>query len=570
MNKLLLTSLAALASIGCSAQNPIRLNQVGYQPEQEKVITIDKINPQGKIVVKNGVGSIVAKPKVMRIATSPWTGEKRYLIDLSNIKKPGDYTIEMGKHKATLHVAKDAYHDIAKGSLKLFYLIRSGIDIDKKYAGIYARKDGHPDTKVYIHASAATANRPEGTELSSPYGWYDAGDYNKYAVNSSYAIGVMQDVYEQIPEYFAQLNTNIPESDNTTPDFLDEMMFNLKWLITCQDPDDGGIYHKLTTPHFEAFIMPDECKQKRYLVEKSVTASLDFAAVMAQASRLFEGNKDYPEFSQQAREAAIKAYDWAIKNPNAFYRQNEMNKKFKPEVTTGEYGDWSARDEKFWAASELYRLTKDARYLEDAKSTFPTRFTNSSWNSVAELGLFTWIASTNKEMGERAKDMLKTYADNLTAHVATSNFNAPYGDKAEDFGWGCLGGNCCWPAIALMYADKYIAPGKYRKFALENFNYILGQNTTGYCYVTGYGTKSPMHPHHRISANDNIEQPFPGMLVGGPNPGQQDLAEGIIYPSKNPDASYADQTESYASNEIAINWNASLVGIACWLDATSK
>jgi endoglucanase len=79
-----------------------------------------------------------------------------------------------------------------------------------------------------------------------------------------------------------------------------------------------------------------------------------------------------------------------------------------------------------------------------------------------------------------------------------------------------------------------------------------------------------MHPHHRISAKDNIEKPFPGMLVGGPNPGQQDLAEGINYPSKDPDASYADQTESYASNEIAINWNASLVGIACWLDATSK
>ena len=66
MNKLLLTSLAVLSSIGCSAQNPIRLNQVGYQPEQEKVITIDKINPQGKIVVRNSVGKIVAGCKIPR------------------------------------------------------------------------------------------------------------------------------------------------------------------------------------------------------------------------------------------------------------------------------------------------------------------------------------------------------------------------------------------------------------------------------------------------------------------------------------------------------------------------
>ena len=80
--------------------------------------------------------------------------------------------------------------------------------------------------------------------------------------------------------------------------------------------------------------------------------------------------------------------------------------------------------------------------------------------------------------------------------------------------------------------------------------------------------KSPLHPHHRISAADTVEQPFPGMLVGGPNPGQQDRAAGnLTYPSSYPDESYLDVTESYASNEIAINWNASLVAFLCWLDA---
>jgi endoglucanase len=58
------------------------------------------------------------------------------------------------------------------------------------------------------------------------------------------------------------------------------------------------------------------------------------------------------------------------------------------------------------------------------------------------------------------------------------------------------------------------------------------------------------------------------MLVGGPNPGQQDRQNiKIPYPSKVPDESYLDDTESYASNEIAINWNASLVAFLCWLDA---
>jgi endoglucanase len=95
----------------------------------------------------------------------------------------------------------------------------------------------------------------------------------------------------------------------------------------------------------------------------------------------------------------------------------------------------------------------------------------------------------------------------------------------------------------------------------------MGRNATGYCYVTGFGDKSPLHPHHRISEADGVEAPFPGMLVGGPNPGQQDKKDmKTAYTSNYPDESYMDVMESYASNEIAINWNASLVAFLCWLD----
>ena len=93
-------------------------------------------------------------------------------------------------------------------------------------------------------------------------------------------------------------------------------------------------------------------------------------------------------------------------------------------------------------------------------------------------------------------------------------------------------------------------------------------NATGYSYVTGFGDHSPRHPHHRPSASDGIEAPWPGMLVGGPNPGQQDrFAADLTYPSSVPDESYLDHEESYASNEIAINWNASLLAFLAWLDA---
>ena len=51
-----------------------------------------------------------------------------------------------------------------------------------------------------------------------------------------------------------------------------------------------------------------------------------------------------------------------------------MNKEFQPAVNTGTYGDFSAKDEQFWAATELYLLTKEGTFLADAQSTVPGDF----------------------------------------------------------------------------------------------------------------------------------------------------------------------------------------------------
>jgi endoglucanase len=73
-----------------------------------------------------------------------------------------------------------------------------------------------------------------------------------------------------------------------------------------------------------------------------------------------------------------------------------------------------------------------------------------------------------------------------------------------------------------------------------------------------------MHPHQRLSAADGITDPLPGFLIGGPNRGQQDKEYVPEYPSSIPDESYMDHEGSYASNEVAINWNAYLVNLLSW------
>ena len=561
--------LGALFTVPTVCQAQIRLNQVGMYPKQEKIAVIE--GTAKSVTIKDAATGRKAsvKPRILRTATSPWSGKKRTIIDFSSLTQPGTYTISSGKETASFIIKDDALRDVTAATLKAFYLIRSGVAIESKYAGAYARPVGHPDTQVLIHPSAASLGRPAGSVISSPYGWYDAGDYNKYIVNSAFSIGVMLCSYDQNHSYYQSLNVNIPESTNQTADLLDEMMFNLRWMLTMQDPYDGGVYHKLTTPNFEGFVMPADCKQQRYVVQKSTAATLDFAAVMAQAARIFKGNKDYPTFADQAARAAMAAYGWAERNPSVLYQQRRMSQQFQPAVTTGEYGDFNLSDEWYWAATELYLLTGDQQFADVIAKNQPNRFSAPTWGNVASLGTYELLTAKkgNNSQLSTLNSQLINYCDSLVTTTSKSSFQTPNGNSPRDFGWGCLAETFGTNGLTLCYAYRLTGDKKYLTAALEDAEYVLGRNATGYCYITGFGTKSPMHPHHRISEADGIEAPFPGLVAGGPNPGQQDIAEVKTYTSKQPDESYADAMQSYASNEIAINWNASILALLGWLEA---
>jgi len=175
----------------------------------------------------------------------------------------------------------------AAAAIKAYYFNRAGIELQAEYAGRYARAAGHPDDHVLVHASAAGPGRPEGSVIASPKGWYDAGDYNKYVVNSAISVYTLLAAYEQFPEFFARQDLHIPESGNGLPDLLNEALWNLDWMLAMQDPADGGVYHKLTNKGFDGVVMPHQANGERYVVQKTTAAALDFAAVMAQASRVF-------------------------------------------------------------------------------------------------------------------------------------------------------------------------------------------------------------------------------------------------------------------------------------------
>jgi endoglucanase len=553
-----------------AAQEGIRLNQIGFYPKGPKFAVA--------VATTSNVFYLTTKDKADTLFTGalgaarvwPHSGETVKLIDFTAFQKNGEYTIvvpDLGQSHPFF--IKDYVHqNLSAASTKGYYFQRASTALNATYAGKWNRPAGHLDTQVYVHASAATTARPENTIISSSKGWYDAGDYNKYIVNSGISTYSILAAYEHFPAYYRELKLNIPESSNNIPDILDEALWNINWMLTMQDPNDGGVYHKLTTANFSGFVMPNQDTARRYVVQKGTAAALDFAAVMAQASRIFQGfNAEMPGFAQTCLEAALNAWRWARKNPNVRYNQGALNAAYNPDINTGEYGDGNFTDEFRWATAELFITTKADSFLS-AYNPLSGSFGVPSWPNVNTLGLYSLVfhrAKLGKAVDTTfAISALLNLAGRLKNQAAISGYHVVIGESNSDFVWGS-NGVAANQGMALIQAYNLTHEVSYLEAALQNLDYLLGRNATGYCFVTGLGGKPPLHIHHRQSEADGIADPVPGLLAGGPNPNREDGCTGYLGTERA--RSYLDNVCSYASNEIAINWNAPLVYLAGAIEA---
>jgi endoglucanase len=341
-------------------------------------------------------------------------------------------------------------------------------------------------------------------------------------------------------------------------------------MLTMQDPGDGGVYHKCTNAAFDGMVMPGVTKAPRYVVQKSTAATLDFAAVTAQAARIFQKfTRQLPGLADSCRRASIAAWHWAQDHTDLPYDQQTLNQSFTPPITTGAYGDRHLTDEFFWAAAELYITTSDAQYLATLQQQPGAPLSLPSWSNVAMLGNYSLLrhrkqldASLQPALDSLAQQLL-LMADDYVKKQPTTAFNTVMGENTKDFIWGsnAVAAN---EGMLLINAWLLKPDTKYLTAALSNLDYILGRNALNTCFVTGIGSHSTLHPHHRPSVADGIDAPVPGLLAGGPNPGRQDKQ---TYAYTEPETAYLDAAPAYASNEIAINWNAPLVYLAGAIEA---
>ncbi len=520
----------------------INVNQIGYRPQDDKraVVRLTHDLPLTFEVVRTDDGSSIYTGEVTDGINKGSSGDTVGYADFSKVTQPGRYRIDIEGVGSSYEftIADDVYDEAFTDSLRMLYLQRCGIELDERSAGEFAHKACHTE-EARIYGS----NR----YIDVSGGWHDAGDYGRYTVPAAKTIADLLLAYELYPDAFTA-NIDIPESGNGMPDVLNEAKFELDWLFKMQ-ADDSGVYHKVTGLNFDGFVKADECTEDLYVLPESKTATADFAAVMYMAARVYE--KFDADFSARCISAADRAF--------SVYQEHIDDRNFTnpSDVKTGEYVDGTSVDEFLWAVCEGYKTTGDRKFEKFLSGIDLSRITvdGFGWDDVSCYAYYAYLTSDDPMKTDT--DIKKRFFDLMEGLRDTALYGESYGSTfTDDYPWGSnmyLANN----GMGFLMAYSMTHDDSYRLAAARILDYLFGTNCTSYCFLTGFGTKCPEHPHHRPS--QAVGSCMKGMLVGGPDSYLEDPYAKTVLTGLPKARCYADNEQTYSCNEITIYWNSPLV-----------
>lgn len=524
----------------------ILINQVGYQPNDIKEATFRGGNIGSEFdVVDTTNGEVVFTGKISESFSNEASEETTATGDFTSVTAPGSYKIVSDGcgESYEFEIAQDVYDKLLTDTVRMFYLQRCGMELTEDLAGEFA----HP----ICHAASAKHYKT-GETLDVSGGWHDAGDYGRYVVPGAKAAADLLLAYEMNPSVFTD-HMDIPESGNGVPDVLDEVKYELDWMMKMQDAS-GGVYHKVTCANFPGTVLPQDETEELLVMPVSNTATGDFAAVMAIAARVYE--KTDADYAAKCLEGSKKALQYLIENIDRGGFANPTD------IATGEYPDTNDEDELLWALAELYKTTKDAVYEEELGGMeLETVRGGLGWADVGYYGMYAYLTSgaTNATLTKNFEDRLK---EKITA-LDTTMKKEGYGSTITSaYPWGSNLTIANNGMLLLMGLNLPGFDGTDLKSSCENaaalqLAYLLGRNANAYCFVTGYGDLSPQHPHHRPS--QVVGKAMTGMLIGGPDSNLEDPYAKATLSGVPKAKCYADNEQSYSCNEITIYWNSAFV-----------
>ena len=487
-------------------------------------------------------------------------------IDFTAVKTPGKYffTLDGVQISPEFVIGDDIYDALLSDSLGYFSKIRS----DERSAYIQSewRKNG--------------AELDMDKELTIQSGWYDSTNSSMNTIDGAYSAWMLQNLYEWSSKHesakFADGSDVFAnsENENSVPDLLDEARQEIEFLLEMMVPEgengENMVYHEISSVRANA---ADGGTVSVPIVQPTSTAAtLNVAAVAAQASRLW---KEYDEdFSALCLEKAESAFSAAVEN----------QKEYAPSTT--QYGtdlseDSILDDEFYWAASELYITTSNDKYLDEMSAynadTISFCGTDEYYvmtpNKTSAQAAFSLLL--NGKATEDVQKQLKDIADALLKTESEQGFGLPY--QAEPSLSADLqissyakqsNGMVAANAILLAYAYDLTEDTSYLNGALQGLDYLLGRNVLGFSYVTGEDERSVKNPIIR----SNFESVPNGVMVGGPT--GYDMTDYLMNAGFSlsdlmncaPQSFYADDSESYSTNEVSTALNAPLAWLVSFLD----
>jgi len=590
----------------------IFMNQTGFEVAtiQGATVRTEAGSPLPWQVV-DASGDIVRSGTTSVFGASEASGDRVHKLEINPPLEPGSgYRLSVsGAASRPFEVRPAPYAGLARDALTYFYLNRAGTPILARHAPgpQWARKAGHPAEVVTCFAGTdMTGLKWPGCDytLDVTGGWYDAGDYGKYAVNGGISAWRLQNAAERLMhrgaagEGWTDGRVSLPETGNGVSKILDEARWQVEFLMAMQVPEgarlalpkgvqsvrdgqqlllsevdaSGLVHHKVHEARWLPLpLKPEDAREPRHLVPPSTAATLNMVAAAAQAVRLWRGVDE--EFAERALEAAQRGYGAALRHPDV-YTYNVFD-------GGGAYGDTDVSDEFAWAATELYATTGETAYLSNLAQTPGAAWLarvrdgqvrDAFWANVDQLPAATMLAartSFSQADRERAGAILIAAADRYLRDAAQDGYHVPFPPSAYEWGSnGAIAGR----ALALGYAHDVTGERTYRDGIVAATDYLLGRNPLDQSYVAGHGARPVRHVHHRFwaeGADSAFPPAAPGALSGGPNAGYptSDYETTLIGPCA-PQTCWADDHKAFSLNEVAINWNAALFWLASYLDTT--
>lgn len=460
----------------------------------------------------------------------------------------------------------DGYKDEMTG---FYRLQRSGVATADVYPPGYSSI--FPSAKLFHAAGHLDDGKSfDGTttyDLTG--GWYDAGDYGKYAgnqwVGTEIALAYIRHADAPAVKY--------DNDNNGIPDLVDEAVFGSEYLIKWID-QVGGLMYDL--PNQGGWLHPEKVTDNipgtaddRQLIRPNVGGSAKAAATLASTARAIqaavaEGDVDPAEvatledFADDSLDAALDFYAYVVANP------------------TDPLGGYSTTrgglaNSKLIADVELYLLTGNPAYHTAATSYINSvpvgdLLSTNYWDMrPMALAEFYPVADTTTQAHIQAllKDQINTFL--------TLADDTPYGvlDQFKDF--GVNEPHASYMGDLLRYYELFGDPAVLR--AVQNGMYwIFGANPWNISWVSGVGTDFADFPHTRLDEEANtatgIGAIFPGAMFSGPLL-KNTLDKESTSPWYQDRALYQDDLTQWRYNEYSVSIQAGMLYSIMALSATS-